>query len=143
MTRKMHGSIVEPLKHKSSKTIATRCKWIDMAMFIKREKSYDFLMEIEIESDFEFTVSASRLKETTQGGFSHEIISQEIHVPAAIEKALNIFDLWVKKIEAGDYEPPLEEDFENENVLAGLNNFSEVDGLKVSLSKRFSSRSNF
>jgi hypothetical protein len=114
-----------------------------MTLFIKRERSYDFLMEVEIESDFEFIVTASRLKGTSEGGFSHETISQEIHVPTSIERALNIYDLWVKKIEAGDYEPPLEEDFEKENVVAGLNNFPEIDGLTVRLSKTFSSRSNF
>ena len=114
-----------------------------MSFFIKREKFYGFLMEIEIESNFEFIVSASRLKESAEGGFPNEIYSQNIHIPASIEKALNIFNLWVKKIEAGDYEPPLEEDFENDNVLAGLNNFPELDGLRVTLGKTLSSHSNF
>jgi hypothetical protein len=114
-----------------------------MTLSIKREKFYGFLMGIEIASDFEFIVSASRLKEATKDGFSHETYSQNIYVSASIEKALNIFDLWVKKIESGDYEPPLKEDFENNNVFAGLNNFPELDGLKVSLSKSFLVHSNF
>ena len=60
-----------------------------------------------------------------------------------IEKALDIFNLWAKKIEGGDYEPPVEEDFENDNVLAGLNDFPEIDGLTVKLGKRLSSYSDF
>lgn len=112
-------------------------------MLIKREKLYGYLMKIEVESDFEFIVSASRLKTTTEGGFSYEIYSQEIHVPSSIEKALEIFNLWVKKIEQGDYEPPVGQDFENDNVLAELNNFPEIDGLIVKLGKRFTSHSDF
>ena len=110
-------------------------------MFIKRVKLYGYLLEIEIESDFEFIVSASRLKAATEGG--HEIYFQEIHVPSSIEKALDIFNLWAKKIEGGDYEPPVEEDFENDNVLAGLNDFPEIDGLTVKVGKRLSSYSDF
>jgi hypothetical protein len=113
------------------------------SFFIKREEAYGFLMEIEIESDFEFIVSVSRLKAGSQGGFENEIYSQLVHVPDSIERALNIFSLWRKKIEAGDHEPPLEEDFENGNVLAGLNKFPEIDGLRVTLSKILSSSSNF
>jgi hypothetical protein len=56
---------------------------------------------------------------------------------------LDIFNLWAKKIEGGDYEPPVEEDFENDNVLAGLNDFPEIDGLTVKLGKRLSSYSDF
>jgi hypothetical protein len=86
----------------SSKSIARRCKTgIEMTLSIRREKFYGFQMGIEIASDFEFIVSASRLKETTKGGFSHETYSQKIYVSASIEKALNIFDFLVKKIESG------------------------------------------
>jgi hypothetical protein len=110
-------------------------------MFIKREKLYGYLLELEIESDFEFIISTSRLKTATEGG--HEIYFQEIHVPSSVEKALDIFKLLAKKIEEGDYEPPVEEDFENDNVSAGLNDFPEIDGLTVKLGKKLASDSNF